>query len=279
LADARLRGKVDSERFVEGRKLRLALGRSTLKSQPRPDAPQITEALMGEDLLVFDTQGDFAFVQLLRDRYVGWIGNFSLLPDDRPLTHQVTALHSHAYVRADAKANTSLRLSFGTQLTGVEVGDFVRVTRSAVYSESDHEFWVPRQHLAAIGWRASDFVAVAERFIGSPYVWGGKTADGVDCSGLVQIALHAAGIECPRDSDMQVAELGVALPETEWDRLKRGDLVCWTGHIGIMTDARHLLHANAHAMAVSREPLRTVIGRAQANGSNILTIRRIPAYN
>jgi cell wall-associated NlpC family hydrolase len=135
---------------------------------------------------------------------------------------------------------------------------------------------VPARHLAEIGTFAADFVAEAERFLGTPYVWGGKTRLGLDCSGLVQTALHAAGIEAPRDSDMQMKELGTPV-EVRGDLagLKRGDLLFWKGHVGILTDAATLLHANSHHMAVTAEPLRGAVDRIARSGSPIAAIKRI----
>ena len=123
----------------------------------------------------------------------------------------------------------------------------------------------------------ADFVAVAERFVGAPYVWGGKTRLGVDCSGLVQVALQAAGRSCPRDSDMQQAEVGGAVAYAdELDDLQRGDLVFWKGHVGIMTDGFMLLHANAHHMAVVIEPLKGAATRIAGGGSPIVAVKRPP---
>jgi cell wall-associated NlpC family hydrolase len=140
-------------------------------------------------------------------------------------------------------------------------------------------------HLAEIGTSAADFVTVAEQLVGTPYVWGGKTRQGLDCSGLVQTALHAAGLEAPRDSDMQMAELGAPI-EVPSDpggpapssSLERGDLVFWTGHVGILTDGVTLLHANAHHMAVTVEPLAGAVGRIARSGSPIAAIKRIAPH-
>jgi cell wall-associated NlpC family hydrolase len=133
---------------------------------------------------------------------------------------------------------------------------------------------VPVQHLAPCGTAAADFVAVAEMFLAVPYLWGGKTSLGLDCSGLAQVALAAAGRSAPRDSDMQCRDLGVALPADA--TLGRGDLVFWPGHVGLMRDDTTLLHANAHAMCVSSEPLAEARARIQAaTGAEVLAIKRL----
>jgi cell wall-associated NlpC family hydrolase len=139
--------------------------------------------------------------------------------------------------------------------------------------------FVPARHIAELGRNMPDFVAVAERFLGVPYLWGGKTRLGLDCSGLVQVALDAAGLGCPRDSDMQQAELGRPVPVLDnLDGLERGDLVFWKGHVGIMTDAFLLLHANAHHMGVAIEPLRAAVDRiARSGGGPVTAIKRLEA--
>ena len=137
--------------------------------------------------------------------------------------------------------------------------------------------FVPTRHIAEANRFVADFVSAAERFVGVPYLWGGKTRFGVDCSGLLQTALQAAGRECPRDSDMQEAELGQSLEgNPHLDGLERGDLVFWNGHVGIMTDGFMLLHANAHHMAAIVEPVRTAVERLARAGLPICSIRRLP---
>ncbi len=132
------------------------------------------------------------------------------------------------------------------------------------------------QHLAPLGERETDWTAVAERFLGTPYLWGGKTSLGIDCSGIVQIAFEACGIAAPRDTDMQQAALGTALPlDAGLPPLRRGDLVFWKGHVGFMRDAETLLHANAHHMAVASEPLSTTLERLAKRGLEPTVVRRV----
>jgi cell wall-associated NlpC family hydrolase len=136
--------------------------------------------------------------------------------------------------------------------------------------------FVPARHLAEPGRFAKDFVAVAEQMVGAPYLWGGKTRQGLDCSGLVQTALHAAGIDCPRDSDMQQAELGRTVEiGKDLGGLERGDLVFWKGHVGMMVDGFLLLHANAHHMAVVIESLDAAVSRIARTGLAITAVKRI----
>ena len=194
----------------------------------------------------------------------------ALSADVKPSTHKVRAPGTLLYAAADAKALTGPHLGMTALLSVAETG--------AVFSRLAEGGFVPTRHIAELNRFAPDFVAVAERFAGTPYVWGGKTRLGLDCSGLVQVAMHAAGLDCPRDSDMQLAELGreVAIRD-DLDGLERGDLVFWKGHVGIMTDGFLLLHANAHHMAVVVEPLSGAVDRIARAGLPIAAIRRIEA--
>jgi hypothetical protein len=266
LADARLRGQVEAERFVEGALRRLIVPSIELHAKPRTDQPATTEVLWGEDVLVFEEAKDWAFVQLVHDGYVGYIAREALGPADGTPTHRVACQWGYGFKSPDIKANLRMVLPMGARVAGDLQGDFLKLTSG---------LFMPRQHVTALTNTELDFVAVAERYLGTPYRWGGKTGLGIDCSGLVQIALQAAGIEAPRDSDMQADEVGTLLPRAQWSHLQRGDLVFWRGHVGIMTDPAQLLHANAHHMAVTHEGLLAVTGRAEALGSAVAAVRRI----
>lgn len=161
----------------------------------------------------------------------------------------------------------ALSIGAGLAVTG-ESGDFFTTERGG------HVF---KPHLCPRSQHEPDFVAVAERFLHVPYLWGGRTSLGLDCSALVQLSLAAAGMAAPRDSDLQERELGEALAyDDSLDGLSRGDLVFWKGHVGIMTDPDTLLHATAFTMSVIREPLRPARDRILArNGGPITAIRRL----
>ena len=178
------------------------------------------------------------------------------------------ALGTFLYPSADVKACPWMQLSMNSMLAVAEMGP--------AFARLEDGSFVPARHIAERDRTAPDFVAVAERFTGVPYLWGGKTRLGVDCSGLLQIAMQAAGLECPRDSDMQQAELGRDVPiRDDLDGLTRGDLVFWKGHVGIMVDAFLLLHANAHHMAVVVEPLGSAVDRIARAGLALTAIRRL----
>src|SRR5262249_30700622 len=191
----------------------------------------------------------------------------ALLPAGPPATHKVTALRTLAFPGPSIKLPPLEALPLGARVAIARVEDRLAVTCSGAY--------VPAPHLAPLDFVEPDFVAVAERFLGVPYLWGGKTALGLDCSGLVQVALTAGGRICPRDSDMQEQALGAPIPHAGEGALQRGDLVFWKGHVAIVRDGATLIHANAFHMAVAIEPLGEAIARIREAGSEITSVRRI----
>ena len=214
---------------------------------------------------MFETRQGWSFGQSESDGYVGYVPEDSLGPVSLP-THRVFRLKAHAYPEPSFKSIPARVFPFGSKLSAIaEEGSFVEVHGGG---------YVPRGQLLDLDDVVSDFVATAETFIGVPYLWGGKGPDGIDCSGLVQIALHSAGHSCPRDSDMQEASLGETL--SFHDKLIRGDVIFWAGHVGIMTDADTLLHANASHMAVVKENLQQAESRIDANENlQVRAIRRL----
>jgi len=143
------------------------------------------------------------------------------------------------------------------------------------FAVTRHGQYLPKVHLVSLGHREPDFVSVAERFVGTPYLWGGKSSLGIDCSGLVQVSLTSSGTGCPRDSDMQQEGLGRALEPHERGSLLRGDLIFWKGHVAIVRDASTMVHANAHHMATVIEPIGPAIARIKAAGSEVVAIKRL----
>ena len=268
LAALSLRGRIEAARFVEGRERRILSASAPLRRAPDAEAPLETEALHGEIAVVYEESGDWAWAQLARDSYVGYLPTAALAAPVEP-THRVAALRTHAYPRANVREPPRLALSLGALLRVERFdGDFA-VARDGLY--------VYARHLARIDSFEPDFVAVAERFVETPYLWGGRTSEGIDCSGLIQSALGAAGIRAPRDSDMMEAALGAPLPvEDALNRLRRGDLIFWKGHVGVMRDAETLLHANGWRMKVVSEPLNEARARiADQTQGAITSIRRL----
>jgi len=267
LAAKHLEGKVKAARFVEGRVCEVIEPQAPLRREPRPDAPLETEALKGERVTIYDANGEgWAWGQLAADGYVGWLPENALATAGAVSTHKVAALRTLAFPGPSIKLPPLEALPLGARLAIARVEDRMAVTQSGAY--------VPAAHLAPLGENESDFVAVAERFLGAPYLWGGKTALGLDCSGLVQVALTACGVSCPRDSDMQEAALGTVV-SADPSALKRRDLVFWKGHVAIVRGPGSLLHANAHHMAVAIEPIAAAVVRIRNAGSEITSIRRI----
>ncbi|MEM1234202.1 MAG: NlpC/P60 family protein [Pseudomonadota bacterium] len=208
------------------------------------------QMLYGQDFAVLDVDGGFAFGYDPRDGYVGYVPETALgQPFDA--THRVRVALTHAYAEPDFKS---------ADLSLLPLGSEVRVVgQDAGYALMDTHGYVLSHHISPLDTPVADWVAVAEGFENAPYLWGGNTATGMDCSGLVQMSIWAAGRDCPRDSDLQEAAFSAATGSPE-----RGDLVFWTGHVGVMVDADTLLHANAHHMAVAREPLDQAIERIGA---------------
>ncbi len=266
LAAKALEGKVSASRYVEGRAMEIIAPQAPLRGKPRPDTPLLTEALKGERVMVYDSNAEgWAWGQLITDRYVGWLPADALAAEGVSPTHKVAALRTFAFPGPSIKLPPLESLPLGAKLAVARVADRMALTQSSGY--------VPAAHLRPVDENESDFVAVAERFLGVPYLWGGKTALGLDCSGLVQIALAACGIPCPRDSDMQEAALGT--PAAGHSDLKRGDLVFWKGHVAIVRDRENFLHANAFHMAVAIEPIAEAIARIRGAGSEVTAVRRI----
>jgi cell wall-associated NlpC family hydrolase len=267
LAAKHLEGKVQAARFVEGRLYEVIEPQAPLRREPRPDAPLETEVLKGERVTIYDANGEgWAWGQLAADGYVGWLPENGLAPPGAAPTHKVTALRTLVFPGPSIKLPPLESLPLGARLAIARVEDRMAVTPSGAY--------VPAAHLAPLGEYESDFVAVAERFLGTPYLWGGKTALGLDCSGLVQVALTACGVACPRDSDMQERALGAAV-SADPSTLERGDLIFWKGHVAMVRDRASLLHANAFHMAVAIEPIAEAVVRIRHAGSEITSIRRI----
>lgn len=267
LADVRLKGQVKAARFVDGTPAQIRLPIANLLSKPAADADQVTQALMGETARVFELANGFAWLQLGDDGYTGYVQADAISGDVIEATHRVAVASSLIFPRTDLKSRPALFLPLNARVVVTE--------ESGKYSALATGGYVFSAHLAAVGSFDADHVEVAQRFLNVPYLWGGKSFAGLDCSGLVQVALQACGINAPRDADMQESETGAVLRINDLNGLRRGDLIFWDGHVGIMKDAATLLHANGHHMMVAEEPLADTIRRYVALGKPVTAMKRL----
>jgi cell wall-associated NlpC family hydrolase len=266
LAALHLKGFVPAKHYVEGRSMRVIDEVIALRPRPESDCSIDTQVLHGEEVIVYDIDEGWAWGQLMSDGYVGYMPADALHKTPLVPTHHVPVPRTFLYAAPNMKSPPVGALTMGAK---VEVraprDDFMQVTSG---------LFIWAAHLAPMEETRSDYVTTAESFIGMPYLWGGKSCLGLDCSGLVQIALHAAGISAPRDTDMMQAELGKDVPEGA--PLRRGDLVFWKGHVGILQDAHRLLHANGHHMQVVSESFAEARQRiAHKSYGEIVAIKRL----
>jgi len=265
LAAEHLRGKVKSARFVAGTVQEVIVGLAPMRKEPSHEAPLLTEALRGERITVYETDEEgWAWGQLASDGYVGWLPAAMLLAPGAEPTHKVMALRTFVFPGPSIKLPPVDALPLGARIAVAHEQESFAVT--------DTGGFVPKQHLVPVANVEPDFVTVAERFAGVPYLWGGKSSLGLDCSGLLQVALTACGIKCPRDSDMQESALGKS---ASLAGLQSGDLIFWKGHIAIARGRNSMIHANAFHMAVAIEPVAEGLARIGAAGSQVTSVRRL----
>jgi cell wall-associated NlpC family hydrolase len=268
IAAVSLKDKVAAPHFVEGTRKTIVRGRMALRAEPFSDSRQETELLFGTRFMVYQEAGGWAWGQSEYDDYVGYVHTIAC--DTARLTpnHRINALATPLLPSPNVKKPPLDMLFMNAQ---VEV-----VGRREGFAELAPHGFVREAHLAPLATFFADWVVVAERYLDTPYIWGGITHAGMDCSGLVQTALKAAGRVCPRDADMQEAQLGTSVPlAADLTNLSRGDLVFWDGHVGIMRDSKLLLHANARHMCVASEPLSEAVERITNVAGKITSVRRM----
>ncbi|MBM3529417.1 MAG: NlpC/P60 family protein [Alphaproteobacteria bacterium] len=265
LAAAQLRGRIEAGRYADGVAQEVIVGTTPVRKEPSHEAPLLTEALRGERVTIYDSdENGWAWGQLASDGYVGYLPAAALLAPGPEPTHKVAALRTFEFPGPSIKLPPADALPLGAQVAVASTDDTFAMTASGGH--------VPARHLAPLAAAETDFVAVAERFAGVPYLWGGKTSLGIDCSGLVQVALTACGIVCPRDSDMQERALGKSVSLAG---LQHGDLIFWKGHVAIARGRNSMIHANAFHMAVTVEPVAEGLARIGAAGSQVTSVRRL----
>ncbi len=277
LASAALRGQVEAPRFVEGEARVVVVPLADVRRHPRPDAPLDTQALRGERVTLFDENEGWGWVQLAADGYVGYVAAAALGRPGAAATHRVATNRTFVYPAADMKRAVLEALPLGAQVTVAQVAVAEVAGGDDAFSRLAGGGFVFAPHLVPVAEAAADFVATAERLLHVPYLWGGRSPLGIDCSGLVQLSLACAGVSAPRDADLQEQAVGRrVVVADDMAGLRRGDLVFWRGHVGIMQDGVTLLHANAQAMRVASEPLRQAVDRIrQTSQSSMSSVRRL----
>jgi len=267
LAAESLRGKVDVPNYAKGETRQIIAADAPLRKAPRFDAALETQLLHGECVTVYDENEGWAWAQAMNDSYVGYIPSDTLGRDVTDHTHRVKALCTHIYPAPDIKVPPLMSLSMNALVcVSEELGRFVRL---------DNDRFAIASHLTPMSDFAEDFVSVAKEFLGLPYLWGGRTCNGLDCSALIQLSLNASGIAAPRDTDMLESTLGAALSDpSDQSVLQRGDLIFWKGHMGVMLDETRLLHANAHHMRTAIEPVADAVSRIAASEGIVTSVHR-----
>ncbi|MGR3493055.1 MAG: C40 family peptidase [Shimia sp.] len=260
VASAALRGKIEGLQFVHPKPM--AVNVPTLDLRVTRGAPRLDRQLLyGWGVELIETRDADAFVRSTRDGYCGWVSR-SGLGDTAPPTHRVTSATTLAFAEPSIKAPNPPRLSMGAHLQ--------IVARTGALSETAKGAFVPTAHITPISQTGTDPASVARKLLGTPYLWGGNGSDGIDCSGLVQLALELCGIHFPGDSDLQRAEG----PEVPISDLRRNDLVFWKGHVALATSPTTIIHANAHHMCVAEEPLEDALARISAEYGPPLKVSR-----
>lgn len=255
LAEAALEGKIEAARFVEGTKARVAIPVAALRPKPDLAVGIDTELLLGEEVTVFDRADGWCWVKALSDGYVGYLLEKSLGEPQPDATHVVTVQRSFVYPEPELRKPFVGVLSMGSRIKVVGEAE----TRGNHYLLLEDGTTLYAAHCRPLGHNdGGDYVEVAARFMETPYLWGGRSGFGIDCSGLVQLALQMTGRSAPRDTDMQASGLGDVIDRSE---LRRGDLVFWKGHVAIMEDPETIIHANGHTMTVARENFEAAVKR------------------
>ncbi len=250
-----LRGRVEADEFVSGVARQVVVPVADLLRAP--NGPRDRQLLMGAELRVFEDRDGWSFVQAAADGYCGYLRSEMVRAQSQP-THKVRTLATHAYAEPSFKSADVMTLSFGARLCVDQVeGRFAKTSLG----------YVPAAHLCAVSDLTDDPAVIAAMFLGTPYLWGGNSRLGLDCSGLVQAALLACGIACPGDSDQQESALGETIDDTP----RRGDLLFWAGHVAMVVDEVTLIHANAHHMAVAYEGIEDAKARIEAQGDGRVT--------
>jgi len=262
LADISLAGVLFAPHYAKAQAMQCSANSAFLRASGAQDAPAVSQLLHGEIFHLLDVTGDWAWGFCDHDAYVGYIERTTLATHPAPATHRVISRSAPAFADANIKSPVIAQLAAGALVSGEMEGDFLATSKGYLHT----------RHIISSSDTRPDWVSVAETQIGQPYVWGGRGAGGIDCSGLVQLAFGQAGVKVPRDSDMQRESIGEDIPADM--PLQRGDLLFFPGHVGIMVDGENMLHANAHWMSTIVEPLADIVTRLAVNHEKPVLARR-----
>jgi cell wall-associated NlpC family hydrolase len=272
LADVRLRGKVEAKQFVTREPMQITVSVADMRREPRPDSGVDTQVLFGETVDVFEEREGWCWAQARGDRYVGYVADTALTRRTSAATHVVTSPRTFLYPGPDMKLPVESSLSIGSQLE--IVGEVTN--RGTRYLQLASGAAVIASHAAPINAQGNDPVAVAEQLLGTPYLWGGRSGHGIDCSGLVQLAFAMCGVKLQRDTSMQERTAGRAiLPHQSDGQLLRNDLVFWKGHVAMICDSQTIIHASGHTMTVVNENYAEAVRRIGYLYGNPVAFRRV----
>lgn len=262
IAARSLEGVLEAEVYLDPKAMGCMAAAAAIRSAPDGSSEQMDQLLFGERFEVLEEEGAWLFGQAARDGYVGFVEAAALQPAAAMPTHRISALRTYAFAEPSIKSRALGPYSINSLVTVEAVdGKLAKVAGAG---------WMTAAHLSPIGEFEEDWAAVAERFVGAPYLWGGRESLGLDCSGLIQQALFACGRACPRDADQQQA-MGAPIQAGDF---ARGDLVFWKGHVAMGLGDGRIVHANGHHMATAAEPLAEAIARIDASGAGQPTAYR-----